>query len=107
MRIMSYRIRRSDRNQSKIVEKFRSLGAHVFITSEIGRGFPDLVVSIPLATNFGLERRMFLIEIKDGEQIPSKQKLSPKEQEFFNDWYEHVRIVRSEQEVVDLIESLR
>ncbi len=65
---------RTDANQTKIVDALRDLGAVVNITSSLGDGFPDLVVSFL--------NRWFLIEIKDGDRPPSEKKLTPDEAEF-------------------------
>ena len=37
--------RRVDTNQAEIVQALRQIGAHVRDTSQVGDGFPDLVVS--------------------------------------------------------------
>jgi len=38
------RARRVDLNQSEVVDAFRQAGARVRVTSDLGRGHPDLVV---------------------------------------------------------------
>jgi hypothetical protein len=63
-----------DKNQNEIVKALRNLGAVVSITSSFGSGFPDIVVSYM--------NRWFLIEIKDGNEVPSKKKLTPDEDRF-------------------------
>lgn len=47
---------RIDANQSEIVAALRACGCTVAITSDVGGGFPDLVV--------GYQGRNFLLEIK-------------------------------------------
>jgi len=62
-----------DLNQSKIVEGLRSLGYSVAITSDLGQGFPDLVVG-------GIDRKTqkpcnWLMEIKTpGNDLTKPQK---------------------------------
>ena len=47
---------RSDCNQKSIVAGLRQVGATVYVTAQIGGGFPDLVV--------GFRGRNFLLEVK-------------------------------------------
>lgn len=67
-----------DRNQGEIVRALRSVGASVAITSAVGGGFPDLVV--------GYRGRNFLIEIKDGEKVPSARRLTGAQERFVGAW---------------------
>lgn len=69
---------RADANQKEIVGALRKAGALVHITSQCGDGFPDLLV--------GWDDQLILMEVKDGSKKPSAQKLSPKEQAFFDKW---------------------
>ena len=95
---MSYRIRRVDDNQKEIVAVFRRLGASVAITSELGRGFPDLIV--------GYDNQNVLVEVKDGSKVPSQQKLTSLEQKFFDEWKGKIVIIRSGIEAVHLMLDL-
>jgi hypothetical protein len=90
--------RRTDANQKEIVTAFRDLGASVFILSEVGKGCPDLLVGI-----FGLN---YLVEVKDGKKPPSGQKLTEKEQIFFDLWKGQVCILKSVEDVLIFINSL-
>jgi len=47
---------RTDANQTEIVAFLRAAGASVFVSSDVGRGFPDLVV--------GHRGHTYLIEVK-------------------------------------------
>lgn len=67
-----------DANQTEIVRGLRAAGCTVRITSVLGDGFPDAVV--------GRAGVNYLLEIKDGRKAPSKRKLTPDEQEFFDTW---------------------
>jgi hypothetical protein len=71
-------LRKIDANQPEIVKAFRQLGWVVAITSGLGNGFPDLVVSKRSVTA--------VVEIKDGSQPPSKRELTPKEKHFRDSW---------------------
>ena len=95
-----YRIRRTDANQKQIVAKFRKLGASVAIISEMGSGLPDLIIAYPGGFTA-------LIEVKDGAKPLSQQKLTFDEQEFFEKWPGHLYIIRSEDEVVALINKIK
>lgn len=90
--------RRTDANQREIVDTFRKLGASVQILSDVGKGCPDLAVGI-----FGIN---LLVEVKDGNKPPSKQRLTEHEQAFFDAWKGQVCIIKSHDEVVRLINDL-
>lgn len=68
---------RIDANQNKIVDALRKAGAVVRIISQ-GDGIPDLLV--------GYRGFTILMEVKDGDKVPSARKLTEPEQKFFDDW---------------------
>jgi len=68
---------RIDANQNKIVDGLRGAGAYVRIISQ-GDGIPDLLV--------GYKGYTILMEVKDGDKVPSARKLTDAEQKFFNEW---------------------
>jgi len=74
-----------DDNQKEIVDYLRKIGATVRSTAAIGQGFPDLVI--------GYKGQNFLVEVKDGSKVPSKRKLKPDEQAFFDSWAGHVFVI--------------
>lgn len=78
---------KKDDNQDEIVEALRAAGASVAITSAQHKGFPDLVV--------GYDGKTYLMEVKDGSKVPSKQRLTPDQERFFADWKGHVCVVNS------------
>lgn len=86
---------RVDANQPKIVEALRRIGATVNITSNLGEGFPDIVVSF--------RDEWFHIEIKDGERPPSERRLTDDETRFHKKQRAPVYIVESSLEAVDLL----
>lgn len=88
--------KRVDANQSKIVEQLRRIGATVQVLSSVGQGCPDILV--------GYRTRNFLFEIKDGAKIPSKKKLTPDEEVFFQTWQGQVHKVESIEEILKVIE---
>lgn len=68
-----------DDNHAEIRDDLRRIPSVVVAdTGGIGGGFPDLVV--------GYQGVIYLLEIKDGNKPPSKQKLTPAEVRFFDDW---------------------
>ena len=63
-----------DKNQTEIVKEFRRLGFSVYITSHVGRGFPDLMV--------GKNRKTILVEVKSSENA----KWTEPQLEFMSKW---------------------
>lgn len=85
-----------DANQAEIVKALRSLpNTKVWITSDLGYGFPDLIVGRP-------EGNM-LLEVKDPAKVPSARKLKPLEEEFFRDWPGPKAVVHSIDEALAAI----
>ena len=67
-----------DSNQTAVVQALRAAGMTVWVTSAMGNGSPDLVV--------GWKGLSVLIELKDGDKVPSAQALTVAEQEFCDSW---------------------
>ena len=76
-----------DANQKEIVKALRAAGATVAHTHTVGDGFVDIVVLY--------RRRVYLMEIKDGDKPLSAQKLTPKEEKFHAVWGEVAHVVNS------------
>lgn len=72
------RAARKDDNQTLIVKQLRQLGYSVYITSMVGKGFPDLVI--------GKRNKNYLVELKDGSKPPSARKLTDDEAKFIEGW---------------------
>lgn len=73
------RAKHIDANQPTIVLMLRKVpGVSVAITSDLGDGFPDIVV--------GYRGRNFMFEIKDPEQDLNKRKLNTKQLMFHKAW---------------------
>ena len=86
---------RIDSNQEQIVAALRAMGATVRIVTQ-GNGLPDLLV--------GFRGLTILMEVKDGQKVPSARKLTPAEQKFFDEWRGGiVAIVNSVDEAIDLL----
>lgn len=89
--------KRVDENQRQIVGVLRSIGASVQVLSDVGKGFPDLVV--------GFRGVNYLVEVKNGKRPKSGQKLTPKEQVFFDNWNGQVCIVTCSDEAINLLNN--
>jgi hypothetical protein len=86
---------RIDANQNKIVDALRKAGAYVRIISQ-GDGIPDLLV--------GYNGFTILMEVKDGDKVPSARKLTEAEQKFFDEWDGGLLVVvNSAQEALDTL----
>ena len=102
---MSYHVRRIDSNQKEITQALRDAGITVFVTSELGRGFVDLVSSYS-PTGKKEDGRTYLIEIKDGNKPPSARKLTPSEQQFHDIWQDEILIIESLDDVKEFLKGL-
>jgi Holliday junction resolvase len=87
---------RIDANQNGIVDALRKAGAVVRIISQ-GDGIPDLLV--------GYKGYTILMEVKDGDKVPSARKLTEAEQKFFDDWRGGMLVVVNS--VEEAIETLK
>ena len=77
---------RIDSNQPALVAALRQIpGVSVAVTSQLGKGFPDIVV--------GYRGRNYIFEIKDPEQPPSKRRLTSDEQKWHDRWCGQVDVV--------------
>ena len=92
------RAARIDRNQPEIIEALRKLGASVQPLHNAGDGIPDLLV--------GFQGANFLIEVKDGERVPSARKLTPCQVQWHHEWLGQAAIVTSTEEAIALISKL-
>lgn len=95
-------MKRVDANQALIVRDLRKAGAMVQSLAEIGKGCPDLLVMY--------RGEAFVMEVKDGMQPPSKQRLTPQEQLWHAqamDAHYHVYIVKSSTEALRIIGAIK
>lgn len=89
---------RTDTNQIDIVKSLRASGCSVRILSDVGGGFPDILV--------GRNGVNVLMEIKDGSLPLSKQKLTPDEVEFHDRWKGQAAIVRDIDEAIAVVNEI-
>lgn len=85
--------KRTDQNQNEIVAGLRNLGFDVFVASNVGGGFPDLVV--------GCRGRTLLLEVKQPGQA---HRLTPAEAIFHSEWRGQVDVVTTLDEALAVIE---
>jgi hypothetical protein len=77
-----------DKNQKSVVDALRKVGASVQSLASIGKGCPDLLV--------GYHGILYLMEIKDGSNVPSKQLLTNDQKKWHEAWTgSPVYVVRS------------
>jgi hypothetical protein len=102
------RAARVDDNQPEIVAALRYTGASVLHLHQVGSGCPDILAGLSRkCQGCGLEGNYnYLIEIKDGAKSPSRQRLKPDEQEFFDSWRGQVEIARSIDEALRIVGKL-
>ena len=86
---------RIDANQEQIVSALRAHGATVRIVTQ-GNGLPDLLV--------GYKGFTLLLEVKDGNKVPSARKLTSAEQKFFDEWTGGMlAVVNSADEAIEIL----
>jgi hypothetical protein len=90
---------RKDANHNNISDLFIAAGCSVADTSQLGNGFPDMVV--------GLCGINVLVEVKDGDKSPSKQKLTEDEFKFFQNWRGWVAVVRDDKDALNIISQIK
>ena len=81
------RAKKVDLNQMEIVATLRKIGATVQSLASVGNGCPDLLV--------GFRGINYLMEVKDGDKVPSAQKLTSDQVKWHIEWRGKVHIVRS------------
>lgn len=89
---------RVDANQEAIVDALRAIGVSVFVTSDLGNGFFDVIA--------GYRGRTFGLEIKDGRKPLSRRQLTEDEQRFRANWSGQWHIVNSAEEAVRYAERI-
>ena len=89
---------KTDRNQTEIVKALRAIGATVQSLAAIGKGCPDLLI--------GFGGKNFLMEIKDGEAVLSKQQLTPDQIGWHLQWRGSVHVVKSKYEALKILQRI-
>jgi hypothetical protein len=92
---MRRRDARVDNNQREIVKALRACGASVLSLAALGKGVPDLLVSIGVRT--------LMLEIKDGNKPPSARKLTADQQRFHSAWQGKIAVVTSVDEALKAV----
>jgi Holliday junction resolvase len=86
-----------DDNQKAIVNVLRQIGASVQSLAATGKGVPDLLV--------GYHGINYLMEVKDGDKVLSKQKLTIDQEHWHNLWRGSVYIVKSVDEALKILQD--
>lgn len=86
---------RVDGNQKKIVEQLRRCGFSVSVTSNMGKGFPDIVV--------GAKGNNYLFEIKDPEKSLSRRRLTMDEHLFKTTWTGQYDVIETIDDALKII----
>ena len=85
-----------DRNHAEIRDALRRVpGVWVRDTADLGYGHSDLLVCV--------RGRILWVEIKDGEAIPSKRRLTPAEEDFRAFVGANYHVVETKAEALSLI----
>ena len=86
-----------DDNQKAIVNVLRQMGASVQSLATTGKGCPDLLV--------GYQGINYLMEVKDGDKVLSKQKLTIDQEHWHSLWRGSVHIVKSVDEALKILQD--
>ena len=87
---------RTDKNHAEVVAALRKVGASVQSLASIGKGCPDLLV--------GYHGILYLMEIKDGTNVPSKQLLTDDQKKWHEAWTgSPVYVVRSIEQALKIL----
>lgn len=88
----------TDRNQKEIVAALRNAGASVHVLSQVGKGFPDLLIGY-LGINM-------CAEIKDGEAPKSQRKLTADQEKWHAAWRGSVTVIESVDQALALLKGM-
>jgi hypothetical protein len=86
-----------DDNQKMIVNALRIAGASVQSLAATGKGCPDLLV--------GYHGINYLMEVKDGDKMLSKQKLTIDQEHWHSLWLGSVHVVKSVDEALKILQD--
>lgn len=92
---MARRAAAVDANQSDIIDALRKAGASVQPLHGVGMGCPDILV--------GFRGANLLMEIKDGDKVPSARKLTEWQEKWHILWEGQVAVVTSKEEALQAI----
>ena len=88
---------KTDANHSQVVNALRQVGASVQSLATTGKGCPDLLV--------GYHGINYLMEVKDGDKVLSKQKLTIDQEHWHSLWRGSVHIVKSVDEALKILQD--
>lgn len=97
--------KRIDQNHNVIADGLRDAGHTILSTAPLGKGAPDIVSGglVP-CPHCGVKfRQNIMLEIKNGEQPPSKRKLTEAEQVFHDTWRGQIDVAESLEEALSAI----
>ena len=94
---MARRASRTDANQVAIVDALRKVGASVMPLHGVGMGCPDLLV--------GFRGVNLLVEVKDGDKVPSARRLTDMQTKWHIVWNGQVAVVTSPEDALELLFS--
>jgi hypothetical protein len=92
---MARRAAAVDANQSEIVEALRKAGASVQPLHSVGMGCPDLLV--------GFRGTNLLMEVKDGDKVPSARKLTEWQEKWHMVWEGQVCTVNNVEDALAVL----
>lgn len=92
------RIAKTDSNQFAIVRVLRDVGATVQTLATVGGGCPDLLV--------GFRGVNYLMEVKDGEKIPSARQLTKDQVDWHGAWRGCVHVVTEPVQALKIIGAI-
>lgn len=105
---MPSRAARTDANHGAVVKAIRSVpGVSVRSTAALGDGFPDLAVGAVRRCRCGRGAPVtVLLEVKDGDKPPSRQRLTADERAFHDGWRGAVHTVTSADHAIQVVLSI-
>lgn len=83
-----------DANQPQLVEDLRKLGFLVAVTSDVGRGFGDIVIGDPRKLT------IWLCEVKDPEE---RWKLTESQEKFHELWFGMIHVIETLEDALALM----
>ena len=93
------RVAKKDDNHPEIVQALRQIGCTVQDLAVVGDGCPDLLV--------GYRGRNFVLEVKDGEKVPSARKLTPEQVVWHHDWRGDARVVETVEQAIRAVTEVK
>jgi len=86
---------RKDENQNPIVGALAQANVQAIDTSQLGKGFPDLVI--------GFRGKNYLIEVKNPAKPLSDRQLTDDQKKFHSAWHGQVNTVETIDEILAII----